>query len=94
MEVKGCTQAQDGVGKFPDAPTARGAKHLRELSGAISGGFRPMIAFVIMLRSVEVVEPNSAIDPQFAEEYSRATAAGVATAFIPCDCTADSVVLR
>lgn len=94
VEVKGCTQAQDGVGKFPDAPTVRGAKHLRELSGAISGGFRPMIAFVIMLRDVEVVEPNSAIDPQFAEEYSRATAAGVATAFVPCDCTADSVVLR
>lgn len=94
VEVKGCTLAENGTGKFPDAPTARGAKHLRELSGALSQGFRPMIAFVIMLRGVTAVEPNSAVDPEFAVEYSRAAAAGVVTEFIPCNCTPDSVNLR
>ena len=33
MEVKGCTLERNGIGFFPDAPTERGAKHLRELAG-------------------------------------------------------------
>lgn len=94
VEVKGCTLADNGTGLFPDAPTKRGAKYLRELSGALSSGFRPMIAFVIMLRGVENVQPNAATDPDFALEYARATAAGVMTEFISCDCTIDSVSLR
>lgn len=93
VEVKGCTLAENGVGRFPDAPTVRGAKHLRELSGAMEQGFRTMMAFVIMLRGVETVEP-SGIDPEFAIEYSRAVSAGVAAEFIACRCTADSVELR
>ena len=93
MEVKGCTLAENGVGLFPDAPTIRGAKHLRELAKAAGEGYHAMIAFVIMLRGVTRVEPNRGIDPQFAEEYARAVEAGVETVFIPCDCSDDSVLL-
>lgn len=92
MEVKGCTLAENGVGRFPDAPTARGARHLRELAHATADGCHAMITFVIMLNGVTRVEPNAAIDPDFAEAYSEAISAGVEPVFIPCRCTADSVI--
>ena len=94
IEVKGCTLSENGTGLFPDAPTERGTKHLRELAAAESAGYRAMIALVIMLRGVTEVIPNAAIDPEFAEEFAKAVSAGVSTAFIPCDCTADSVSIR
>lgn len=94
IEVKGCTLAKNGVGLFPDAPTDRGAKHLRELSAAEGSGFRAAIAFVIMLSGVESVSPNSAVDPQFAEEFVRARNAGVQVFFIPCRCTDSDLFLR
>ncbi len=94
MEVKGCTLAENGVGLFPDAPTKRGAKHLRELSRAAGQGYRAVVAFVIMLNGVERVESNAAIDPEFAGEFARAVRAGVKRVFIRCRCTADSVTLE
>lgn len=94
IEVKGCTLAENGTGLFPDAPTARGTKHLRELSAAAGRGFRPAIAFVIMLHGVEKVVPNSAIDPQFAGEFAKARSAGVQVFYIPCTCTASDVFLK
>ena len=81
MEVKGCTLAENGVGLFPDAPTQRGSKHLRELSKAAGQGYHAIIAFVIMLNGVETVEPNEAIDQ------------AVETKFIKCRCSADKVEL-
>lgn len=93
VEVKGCTLESGGVGLFPDAPTSRGAKHLRELASAAAKDYRPVIAFVIMLNGIREVRPNSAIDPEFAEEYSRAMQAGVSTQFITCRCTAEEVYL-
>lgn len=93
VEVKGCTLESGGVGLFPDAPTSRGAKHLRELASAAAKGYRPVIAFVIMLNGIREVRPNAAIDPEFAEEYSRAAQAGVSTQFITCRCTAEEVYL-
>ncbi len=94
IEVKGCTLAENGTGLFPDSPTDRGAKHLRELSAAAGQGFRPAIAFVIMLRGVERVVPNSTIDPQFAEEFRKALTSGVQVFFIPCRCTDSDVFLK
>ena len=94
IEVKGCTLAENRTGLFPDAPTKRGAKHLRELAKAAETGYRTAIAFVIMLRGVEEVRANAAVDREFSEEFSRATANGVSVFCIPCECTADTVQLR
>ncbi len=52
MEVKGCTLERKGVGYFPDAPTERGLKHIRELIGAKKAGVR-----ILFLRCH--VEPDS-----------------------------------
>ena len=93
IEVKGCTLERGGIGLFPDAPTARGAKHLRELSRAAEKGYHPVIAFVIMLRGIAEVRPNAGIDPVFAEEFQRAVNAGVKPVYIPCRCTAEDIIL-
>lgn len=47
MEVKGCTLEVDGIGYFPDAPTERGVKHIRELTRAVFEGYYTIVAFVI-----------------------------------------------
>ncbi len=77
IEVKGCTLEIDGNGYFPDAPTIRGAKHLRELTDALSQGYDSVLAFVIQMEGVREVRPNTGTDPEFAKALSKATAAGV-----------------
>ena len=58
LEVKGCTLEIDGIGYFPDAPTERGVKHLRELTGAMGKGYHAAVAFVIQIDGVTEVRPN------------------------------------
>lgn len=61
MEVKGCTQEIDGIGYFPDAPTDRGVRHLRELMKAVSEGYKCYVAFVIPMTGITEVRPNAEI---------------------------------
>ena len=93
MEVKGCTLFVDGVGYFPDAPTERGAKHLRELAGAVAEGYRAMVAFVIQGEGIEEVRPNAETDPDFAAAFADAKSSGVEILFLPCRMTKDSIVV-
>ena len=91
MEVKGCTLFVDGVGYFPDAPTERGAKHLRELTGAVKEGYNAIIAFVIQGEGISEVRPNEATDPEFAAAFREATTAGVKVIFYTCRVTEDEL---
>ncbi len=91
MEVKGCTLFRDGIGLFPDAPTQRGAKHLRELTQAVNEGYRTVIAFVIQGEDISEVQPNSETDPAFAKAFYEAKAAGVEVLFLKCKITEDSI---
>lgn len=84
MEVKGCTLEVDGVGYFPDAPTLRGVKHLRELTAAVNEGYHCMAAFVIQMEGVTEVRPNMATHPEFGEALQKAVDAGVEVLFLPC----------
>ena len=93
-EVKGCTLEIGGVGYFPDAPTERGAKHVRELIRAVNGGCRAALTFVIQTEGVEEVRPNAATDPAFAAEMNAAEIAGVEILFLPCIVTPDSLTVR
>ena len=94
MEVKGCTLFVDGVGYFPDAPTERGAKHLRELTKAISKGYHAMVTFVIQGEGIKEVRPNEATDPEFAAAFREAKAAGVEVVFYTCKVTSDELVIE
>ena len=62
MEVKGCTLEVDGIGYFPDAPTERGVKHLRELTKSIKEGYHTILAFPpeCFLRAVKAHPPSAA----------------------------------
>ncbi|MBQ7184544.1 MAG: DNA/RNA nuclease SfsA [Clostridia bacterium] len=84
MEVKGCTLVRDGIGIFPDAPTLRGTKHLRELTRAAGEGFRACAAFVIQTDGVDTVRPNRETDPAFADALEEAEQRGVRILCLPC----------
>ncbi len=91
MEVKGCTLEVDGIGYFPDAPTERGVKHLRELTAAVKKGYKTMIAFVIQMDGVSEVRPNVATHPEFGTAFEEAKAAGVEVVFLKCHVEPDSL---
>jgi sugar fermentation stimulation protein A len=84
MEVKGCTLELAGVGYFPDAPTLRGVKHLRELASAAGNGWKSILAFVIQTEGVTRVLPNRETHPAFGEALDAAAAAGVRVLYLPC----------
>ena len=91
MEVKGCTLEIEGTGYFPDAPTERGAKHLRELAKAAESGINAAIAFVIQMDGVSEVKPNTATDPEFSKAFEDAKAAGVKVLFLKCHVESDEL---
>ena len=91
LEVKGCTLERDGLGWFPDAPTLRGTKHLRELAAARRGGWDCILAYVIALPGVTRVLPNRETDPDFALALEEAEGAGVEVMHLPCLVGPDSL---
>ena len=93
VEVKGCTLEVDGVGYFPDAPTTRGVKHLRELTEAVKAGYKAMLIFVIQMEGVTVVYPNEETHPEFKVAYDEARGAGVEVLFLGCRVTGDELVV-
>lgn len=84
MEVKGCTLEIDGVGYFPDAPTERGIKHLRELMKAVEDGYHAILLFVIQMDEVREVRANVATHPEFGIALEEAKKAGVEVKFLTC----------
>lgn len=84
MEVKGCTLEIDGIGYFPDAPTQRGVKHIRELIRAKESGYRASLAFVIQMDGITEVRPNTDTHPEFGAAMEEAKASGVAVIFFTC----------
>ena len=93
MEVKGCTLEAGGVGYFPDAPTERGVKHIRELIRAHAEGLDTALAFVIQMDGITEVRPNGETHPDFAAEFRKARAAGVRILFLPCHVEPDSLTV-
>lgn len=91
MEVKGCTFRDGNIGYFPDAPTERGIKHLRELSVAVAQGYTAIAAYVIPMNGVKEVRPNVQIHPEYAEAFTDAVRAGVKILYLQCISEADSL---
>ena len=93
MEVKGCTLEIDGIGYFPDAPTDRGVKHLRELAKAVKNGYRTVIAFAIQMDGITEVKPNIQTHPEFGTAMQEAAEAGVEILFLPCHVETDQLTV-
>ncbi len=77
IEVKGITLEEDGIAMFPDAPTERGTKHLRELIRAKEEGYESAVLFVIQMKGITEFRPNEERDRKFTEALRDAAAAGV-----------------
>ena len=93
LEVKGVTLETDGICAFPDAPTDRGAKHLRGLAEAARAGYGAYVLFVIQLSDVKSLHPNDATDPAFGAALREAAAAGGQVLAVDCAITEDSMVI-
>lgn len=77
MEVKGVTLEQDGVVRFPDAPSERAVKHVYELIDAVKAGYKAYIMLVVQMQGVRYFIPNTETQPEFADALMEAKKAGV-----------------
>lgn len=94
IEVKGVTLEKDGVAMFPDAPTLRGVKHIKELTGCLSEGYRAMILFIIQMKGVRLFIPNYETHAYFGEALKKAARAGVQIEAVGCIVTPDSMTVN
>lgn len=77
LEVKGCTLERDGVALFPDAPTERGVKHLRELISCREAGLDAAVMILIQMEKIKYFSPNYATHREFGEAMKLAKEKGV-----------------
>ena len=93
VEVKGVTLIVDGEARFPDAPTERGAKHLKELIKLKKEGNRCAVFFLIQHPAGNFFRPNWENDPVFSETLNEAYENGVEIIVYKCDNQLDGITL-
>ena len=91
VEVKGVTLESGGHARFPDAPTERGVKHIRELMRAVEQGHRATAFFVVQMAQVTDFAPNDDTHPAFGAALRQAIAAGVQVVAYACRVTPDTM---
>lgn len=95
LEVKSVTLGLgDGLGAFPDAVTARGLKHLRELVAMRESGQRAVLLFCVQHTGIDTVVPADHIDPVYGRALREASAAGVEVRAWGCDIGPQEIILR
>ena len=94
LEVKGVTLEDDGICAFPDAPTERGAKHLKGLTEAAKAGFGAYVLFVIQMADVKYLRPHDERDPAFGQALREAAENGVTVMAMDCAVDIDSMEIR
>lgn len=91
IEVKGATLEEDGIVRFPDAPTERGVKHIHELCECINDGYKAYIIFVIQMKDVLYFTPNDVTHKEFGDALRAAEKKGVKIIAVDCYVTEDSI---
>ena len=91
VEVKGVTLEDDSHARFPDAPTERGVRHIRELQRAVESGLDATLFFVIQMENIRDLRPNDETHPAFGDALREAAAAGVRVMAWECAVTPDSL---
>lgn len=91
IEVKGVTLENNGIASFPDAPTVRGIKHLKELEGLKANGYNTYVIFVIQMEGMKWFEPNAERHPEFAESLKNVKDRGVSVLAFECRVTEDTL---
>lgn len=91
IEVKGVTLEENGIVRFPDAPSARAVKHVEELRKAVSEGYEAYVFFVVQMKGVRYFTPNTDTHPAFAEALRQAAGGGVKILAYDCHVKPDSI---
>lgn len=91
LEVKGVTLEQSGVAMFPDAPTQRGVKHIRELIACLDEGYQACILFVVQMKEIRTLIPNDKTHKAFGDALREAEQAGVRILAVDCRITPDTM---
>lgn len=94
IEVKGVTLEIDGIGYFPDAPTERGVKHIRELIKAKREGYVAYIAFVIQMNGIKEVRANMNTHREFGVALVEAQKAGVKVLMLECNVSENEIKIH
>ena len=94
IEVKGCTLERDGIAFFPDAPTARGSKHIHELMEAAAQGYGAYVVLVIQIENIKLFKPNRETDPDFADALAMADKSGVKILAYNCNVSKDTLEIN
>lgn len=94
VEVKGVTLEENNAALFPDAPTERGVKHLRELAEGLKRGLDACVVFVVQMEGVRFFAPNERSHPEFAQALRAARAAGVQVLAVDCQVAPDAMFIR
>ncbi len=85
IEVKGVTLEENNVALFPDAPTQRGVKHIKELIKCMEDGYEAYIIFVIQMEGITMFTPNEKTHKEFAEALKEAKQKGVKIICVDCN---------
>lgn len=93
LEVKGVTLEDNGLAMFPDAPTERGTRHLKELVAAKKAGFAANVLFLVQMKGPTAFCANAATDPAFAAALDEAVKNGVRLLVYDCQVTPSSMAV-
>lgn len=93
IEVKGVTLVEDGVARFPGAPTQRGVKHLLQLARCVDEGYEAALVFIVKRDDVAACGPNDGLDPAFGRALRAAQKQGVQLLALGCDVTPCSLAI-
>ena len=91
IEVKGVTLEEDGVVRFPDAPSERAVKHVEELKAAVEDGYEAYVFFVVQMKDVRFFTPNMDTHPAFGEALADAAEHGVHVLAYDCEVERESI---
>lgn len=94
IEVKGVTLERDGLALFPDAPTVRGTKHLRELCTCVKEGYQACVLFIVQMAGPQCLIPNIETDPDFTMALLEAQKSGVHLEAVDCLVTPETMTIR
>lgn len=93
MEVKGVTLESDGMTLFPDAPTERGLKHVRELVSSMADGYETYVMFVVQMSGIHGFTTNDEMHPAFGEAVREARENGVKVLAYDCIVTENEMAI-
>lgn len=94
VEVKNVTLRRGGKAEFPDSVTARGAKHLDEMTEQVALGHRAVMLYLIQRGDCEAFSVAGDIDPAYAAALARAKAAGVEAYAYACTMSPEEICIR